>query len=57
MLGMMVLTTSPHLYSLLDGEMADAALVGQPEEGFTTNHLLDITSTLYHSCIHADTQP
>ena len=51
MLGMMVLTIFLHLYSLLDGEVADAALVGQPEEGLATNYLLHIMSTLYHGCV------
>lgn len=39
-----------HLYSLLNGEVTDTALVGQPEEGFTTNDVFHIAGALYHSC-------
>lgn len=51
MLHLTVLAIFLHLYSLLNGEVADATLVGQPEEGLTTNYLLHITSTLYHGCV------
>jgi hypothetical protein len=53
---MAVLATFPHLYSLLDGKVANAALISQPEEGLATNHLLDIMSTLYYGCAHANIQ-
>ena len=38
-----------HLYPLVDGEVPDCALLCKPAECITADHILHVTSPLYHS--------